>query len=218
MQAVAGNPNFETARYDSVFRTDARPSSARMKAAPLRLAKPSVELLPSYVAALERGWSHDNLRGAVAAAEELAQIRKDPAAFVASLDNREGVGLVTLPDGSKVPRLPGYRRWMWDGEFAGSIGLRWQRGTAALPEYCLGHIGYAVVPWKQGLGYATHALIAMIAEARAVGLPYVEITTEVENIASRRVILKAGGVLHEEFDKPAAYGGGRSLRFRAGGP
>ena len=28
-----------------------------------------------------------------------------------------------------MPRLPSYRLWMWDGEFAGSISLRWQPGT-----------------------------------------------------------------------------------------
>jgi predicted acetyltransferase len=180
----------------------------------MRLVQPSLDYLPSYVAALERGWSADNVRGAVAAAEELAQINEDPTKFLDSLENRQGGGSVTLPDGSKVPRLPSFRRWMWDGEFAGSIALRWQHGTAALPEYCLGHVGYAVVPWKQGHGYATQALLAMIAEAKSVGLPYVEVTTDAANVASQRVIQKAGGVLHEQFNKPAAFGGASSLRFR----
>jgi predicted acetyltransferase len=180
----------------------------------VHLVQPSLKFLPSYVAALERGWTPDNLRGAAAAEEELAKIKANAQHFVASLENREGIGEVTLPDGSKVPRLPGFRRWMWDGEFAGSIGLRWQAGTTALPEYCLGHIGYAVVPWKQGRSYATQALLAMLVEAKAVGLPYVEITTEVENVASQRVIEKAGGVVYEPFNKPAAYGGGASLRYR----
>jgi predicted acetyltransferase len=180
----------------------------------MRLVVPSLEYLPSYVDALERGWSFDNLRAA-AAGEELARIDQDAAGFVASLENRQGGGTpVTLPDGSTVPRLPGIRRWMWDGEFAGSISLRWQHGTASLPEYCLGHIGYAVVPWKAGRGYATEALRALMPEARALRLPYVEITTTVDNMASRRVIEKAGGVLHEQFNKPAAYGGALSLRYR----
>lgn len=26
--------------------------------------------------------------------------------------------------------LPGYHLWMWDGEFCGSINLRWHRGTS----------------------------------------------------------------------------------------
>ena len=64
-------------------------------------------------------------------------------------------------DGTTVPRLPGYLKWMWDGEFCGVIGFRWQPGTEALPPTCLGHIGYAVVPWKRGRGYATAALLAL---------------------------------------------------------
>jgi hypothetical protein len=72
---------------------------------------PSDEYLPSY-RALERGWSPDNLRPE-AAAEQLAQVQADPRAFLEGLVVLEPQGrTVTLPDGSKVPRLPGYRRWM----------------------------------------------------------------------------------------------------------
>lgn len=183
--------------------------------ATVKLVWPSSEYLASYVCALERGWSADNVRGKAAAEEELARIAADTAAFLASLVDREAKGEpVTLPDGSKVPRLPGYRRWMWDGEFCGSIGFRWQRGTEALPPYCLGHIGYAVVPWKQGLGYATKALRELLAGAAAEGLRYVEITTEPENIASRRVIEANGGKLVERFTKPQQFGSTPGLRYR----
>src|ERR1044072_6698351 len=129
----------------------------------MKLVWPSAEYLPSYVAALERGWSPDNLRGEVAAREELAAIAADAEAFLKSLVDIEApVPPTTLPDGTPVPRLPGYRRWLWDGEFCGSIGFRWQQGTEALPPYCLGHIGYAVVPWKRGRGSATRALGEML--------------------------------------------------------
>ena len=60
---------------------------------------------------------------------------------------------ISLPDGSTVPRLPGLSRWMWDGEFAGAINLRWQPGSRLLLPTCLGHIGYSVVPWKRRRGY-----------------------------------------------------------------
>jgi len=151
----------------------------------------------------------------VAADEELAEIAKDSAAFLSSLVDRGATGKpITLPDGSEVERLPGYRRWLWDGEFCGSIGFRWQRGTEVLPPYCLGHIGYAVVPWKQGRGYAREALRQLLPEARAEGLRYVEITTEPENIASRRAIEANGGMLVEHFTKPPQYGGTPGLRYR----
>ena len=181
----------------------------------MKLVWPAPEHLASYAAALERGWSPDNLRGEVAAREELGKIAADPAAFLAGLVDRDGKGPpITLPDGSTVPRLPGYRRWMWDGELCGSIGFRWQPGTAALPPYCLGHIGYAVVPWKQGRGYATLALGLLLPDARAQGLPFVELTTEPANIASQRVIVANGGVLVERFTTPAALGATEILRFR----
>jgi predicted acetyltransferase len=120
----------------------------------MQLVRPGPEHLSGYVAALECGWSHDNERGVEAAREELARIKADAPAFLASMEDREAKGPpIILPDGSTAKRLPSFRRWLWDGEFCGSIGLRWQPGTTALPPYCLGHIGYAVVPWKQRLGY-----------------------------------------------------------------
>ena len=181
----------------------------------VKLFWPSVEHLPSYVTALERGWSPDHLRGAEAAREQLQAIAADPEAFLSSLVVRSPNGeVLTLPDGSKFPRLPGYRRWMWDGEFCGSIGLRWQPGTSALPAHVLGHVGYAVVPWKQRRGYATEALRQLLPEARAEGLEYIEITTDPDNLASRRVVEINGGMLIEQFTRPAAYGGTPALRFR----
>lgn len=182
---------------------------------PLTLVRPALEHLPSYAAALRRGWSPDNVCGAEAAHAELARIAEDPQQFVASMVDREARGgPIALPDGSVVARLPGYRLWMWDDEMCGSIGLRWQPGTAALPPHCLGHIGYTVVPWKRRRGYATAALRQLLPMAKAEGLPYVHITTDVDNVPSQRVVEACGGELIEEFVKPAAYGGKPGLRFR----
>lgn len=179
----------------------------------MELVVPSFAYLDAYADALRRGWSADNIRLEVATREELAKIAADPRAFVASLDDREARGgPITLPDGSKVARLPGFRRWMWDGEFCGSIGFRWQPGTSALPSHVLGHIGYAVVPWKRGRGYATRALALMLDEARREGLDYVELTTDPNNEPSQKVILANSGALVERFWSPSY--GKEELRFR----
>jgi predicted acetyltransferase len=179
------------------------------------LLRPSAAELPAYVAALERGWSADNVRGAAAATEELESITRDAPLFLERMENREGLGdPISLPDGTKVARLPSFRRFIWDGDFCGVIGLRWQNGTSALPNYVLGHVGYAVVPWKRGQGHATRALALLLPEARAVGLTYLELTTPPDNLPSQRVILANGGRMVERFRKHEAYGGQEALRWR----
>ena len=180
----------------------------------LTLAVPSEAMLAAYTEALRRGWSPDNIRGEAAVREDLEWIDRDPCDFIASMVDRDAKGPpIALPDGSKVARLPGYRLWLWDGEFCGAIGLRWVPGTESLPPYVLGHIGYAVVPWKQRRGYATRALGLMLAKAAGEGLSRVQITTDPDNIASQRVIEANGGVLVERF-VARQYGDKEHLRYR----
>jgi predicted acetyltransferase len=184
--------------------------------ATLELRTPSLDLLPGFVDALHRGWSRDNVGLEKTIADDLRRIAEDAPAFVASLDDVAAAGgPITLPDGTQFARLPGYNRWLWDGEFCGSIGFRWQPGTSDLPPQVLGHIGYSVPEWKRGQGYATRALALILPDARARGLTHVDLTTDTGNIPSQRVITANGGVLVERFATPAAYDhAGDKLRFR----
>ena len=180
----------------------------------LALEKPSLQHLPEYAAALARGYSPSEVRPE-AAAEQLAKIQEDPAKFVADLDDPKALGgPIPLPDGTMVPRLPGFWRWLWDGEFCGSIQLRWQPGKSELPPTCLSHIGYSVAPWKRNRGYATRALGLLLIEAREQALAYVELTTDPANIASQKVITANGGKFIERFLKGPEHGSRESLRFR----
>ena len=186
----------------------------------VKLVVPSPERLAGYVAALERGWSPDNIRGAAAAQEALAQIAVDASPIFAVADDPQALGpQITTPDGTKRDRLPGLQRWLWVEEegadgFAGSINLRWMKGHAPLPPFVLGHAGYAVVPWKRQRGYATQALAQLLLLARGHGLPFVDLTTDEDNQPSQKVITANGGVVVERFNKPEMYGGKASLRFR----
>jgi predicted acetyltransferase len=176
---------------------------------------PGLLHLPAYRAALEGGWSPDNVNGAATARRELDSIADNPVAFLASLDDREALGEpIVMPDGTTRTRLPSYRRWLWDGDFCGSIGFRWQKGTASLPSHVLGHIGFGVIPRKRGHGYAAKAVLALLPDARALGLAHVDLTTSPDNIASQRSIERAGGKLIGSFTKDAAYGGDEGLLYR----
>lgn len=179
----------------------------------MELVVPSLDRLEAYADALRRGFWSDNTRREASAREELERIAADPAGFVASLDDPLANGSpITLPDGSTVPRLPGYRRWMWDDGFCGNVNFRWQAGTTALPPYCLGHVGYGVVPWKQRRGYATRALALQLPACRREGLAYIELTTDRDNLASQKVITVNGGTLDGDFR--AEQHGKDQLRWR----
>jgi predicted acetyltransferase len=180
----------------------------------MHLVRPTVEHLPGFLDALARGWDWTRGPGRTADAE-IARINADPERFLALMDDRDAAGgPVEVAPEVFVPRLPSITRWMWDGEFAGQISLRWQPGTPELPPTCLGHIGYGVVPWKRRRGYATEALRQMLPLAAAEGLPYVEITCDADNIASRRVIEANGAGPAQPFEKLPLHGGGMGLRFR----
>jgi len=182
---------------------------------PLELRWPGHEELPSYVDALERGWS-PNTMDDEAGRRQLIEIEDDADRFLASLAMDPGSTgpPVTLPDGSVADRIPGYDRWIWDGDFCGRIGFRWQPGTEELPPHVLGHVGYAVVPWKRRRGYASEALRRLLVDVADVGLRWIEVTTDPDNVASQRVIENAGGELVERFRYPPEYDRDIGLRYR----
>jgi len=155
------------------------------------LIKPSKALLPGYLAALEAGWSPSTTRDV--GGEQLAAIRADADEFLRDLTREDG-GVITLGDGAIVARLPSRVFWLWDGAFCGAINLRFVPGTLDLPPHVSGHVGYAVVPWKRGRGYATRALALLLPVALELGLPRVLATCDDGNAASRRVIEANGGI------------------------
>ena len=122
---------------------------------------------------------------------------------------------IAFPDGSAVPRLPASRCGCGTATSAGSIQMRWQPDTTDLPPTCLGHVGYSVVPWRRNRGYATAALRQLLPLAREIGLPWIDLTTDADNIASQRVIFANGGTLVEHFAKPESYGKPQAaMKFR----
>ncbi len=143
----------------------------------LSLDHPSLAHLPSFRTALAE--NHAEGRHLELKAEELPK-------YISGLTDR-----TASPKPGRVPKTV-----LWgvlDGEYVGRVSLRHEL-TAGLEAWG-GHIGYEVRPSMQGRGYG-HALLAgMLPYARALGLERVLLHCDDSNVASTRVIKKAGGVL-----------------------
>ena len=178
------------------------------------LRKPSAEISQSYFDALTKGFK-DKSRGITTTINDIPTIKSNFEVFIKSFDDLDASAqIITLPNGNEVERLPSITRWIWDQGFAGSISLRWQKGTSDLPYYCLGHIGYEVVEWKRNQGLATLALKSICELAKRMEMPFVEVVTDTDNIQSQRVIAKNNGVLLETFMKPTHMAQTLSNRYR----
>ncbi len=172
------------------------------------LVVPAREHLDSFAAALRTGWSPNNVRDV--SGEFLAEIEADADLFLANRNRADGRYM--KPDGTFQQMLPFITRWIWDGAFCGHVNLRWPADLGPLPEHVPGHLGYAVVPWKRRLGYAKLASAAALVEARKLGLSRIEVTTDLDNVPSRRIIEGQGGHLVEEFRHPL-FGDKPKLRY-----
>ncbi|ABC91348.1 hypothetical conserved protein [Rhizobium etli CFN 42] len=109
------------------------------------LLAPDLENLSGFEAALAAGWSPDPRRAGDQAyiGGELQRLRQDKLKFLDDLSPGDSQRTV-----SPSPRTV-LLFWIWDGEFCGSINLRFLQGTEQLPPEVSGHVGYSVVPWKQ---------------------------------------------------------------------
>lgn len=93
------------------------------------------------------------------------------------------------------------------GQLVGGIGFHHP------PQEGVVEIGYGVAPSRQRRGYATEAVNALVEVAFAHGAAAVVATVDADNVASRRVLEKAGFALvegqpapHYRLERP---GGGR---------
>ncbi len=93
--------------------------------------------------------------------------------------------------------VPDTELWLLDGdEFLGRIGIR-HRLTPFLLEVG-GHIGYDVRPSARRRGHATAMLREALVVARSLGIDPALLTCDADNVASRAVIERSGGVLEDE--------------------
>ena len=95
-----------------------------------------------------------------------------------------------------------------DHRLVGIIDLRHHINHPVLSTWG-GHVGYTVRPSERRKGYATQMLRLLLPHCKELGLRHILVTCNKDNIASEKVILRAGGV----FEKEIAGEGFFSKRF-----
>ncbi|MDO5037335.1 MAG: GNAT family N-acetyltransferase [Tissierellia bacterium] len=164
----------------------------------MKLIRPKEEYLPQYREAV-----HEDIKYR----PHVAGIFSDPNKVIAYASN--------LEKGIDLP--PGYVKattfWLIDGEkFIGQIGIRHQL-TPALLQFG-GHIGYEVRWSESGKGYGTKMLQMALPFCRSdLGLDRVLITCDEDNLASRRVIEKNGGIFENQVINHLARGRVKTRRY-----
>lgn len=152
------------------------------------LIAPDVALRASYVAAL----AEFHAEGRYSALD--ARALSEPARFADFVAERRAAGAA----GSCRPpyRVPETVLWWAEGtSFIGHVSIRHEL-TMWLFEQG-GHIGYDVRPSARRLGHATSMLAAALPFAAALGIDPALVTCMEDNVASRRVIERAGGELED---------------------
>lgn len=158
-----------------------------------RLVAPSVEFVPSLRAAARR---HGD--------DPQAAYSRDAAALA---DDELERHVQRFRDQETAPS-PGWvaatdRWWVEGDEFLARIQVR-HRLTPALRGHG-GHVGYHVVRDHRGRGHATAMLAAALPLCAGLGLECVLLTTDVDNVASQRVIETNGGLVWDVVDRRRRY-------------
>ncbi len=142
------------------------------------------------------GWAEADRWLGLMSAEPVQRIESlaDPAEFAAFCAAQRRLAE------EDAPRPAGYVadtvRWWVDGaEWLGRLSIR-HRLTRQLLDVG-GHIGYVVRPSARRRGHASAMLTAALPVARRLGIDQVLVTCDHDNVASRRVIEKAGGELED---------------------
>ena len=95
-----------------------------------------------------------------------------------------------------------YIYWAKTRDYLGYVSLRLGESPAL---YYLGHIGYRIEAEHRGHGYAARACRLMLPLLQRLRLESVVITTNVENIPSRKTCLRLGCVLERIAPVPPEY-------------
>jgi predicted acetyltransferase len=173
----------------------------------VQLGMPTVSVHASFLAAMAELRAEG--RGAPG---DRTEIGREIRMFGESWTSAEGFAAYVqgLVDQAREdsPRPEGYvpatTLWLLDREeYLARIAIR-HRLTDRLRQ-AGGHISYDVRPSARRRGYATMMLQEALPIARGLGITTALLTCDIDNVASRKVIERAGGVLQDQHEDKWRY-------------
>lgn len=163
----------------------------------MKLVLPSAEYKDSFIEAVKEFQQDDDYTHRTLAYKELSipELEADFESFVErKISSAQGEN---LPDGF----VPSTEYWFVDGtEYIGRVTVRHRLNEKLLN--IGGHIGYDIRPTKRGRGYGNEMLRLALQKAKEFGISRVLITTDMRNVASRKIIEKNGGILENQIPNP----------------
>jgi predicted acetyltransferase len=171
------------------------------KSVAARLEPPALSHQASFIAALREGF-HRGIQP-VCTPERIREIDADFAGYLREITSQ--TGMITLPTGEVVPRVPHSVHWLVEGDtFIGEVSIRHRLNDYL--KYAGGHIGDGITPSLRRQGYGRLILALAIEECRLLGIDKVLVTSLTANIASTRIIEANGGELENVIDDPDGRG------------
>ena len=141
----------------------------------------------------------------------MAEIDGDFARYLREITGQ--TGMITLPTGEAVPKVPHSVHWLVEGDaFIGEVSIRHRLNDDLRRSG--GHLGYGIRPSRRGRGYGRLILALALEECRRLGIARVLVTSKAANAASVRIIEANGGELGNVIDDPE--GGGPLRRYWIG--
>lgn len=164
------------------------------------LSRPTVRVRQSFLAAMAefraegRGSAEDDSM----IGSELREFTRHwstPAGFASYVDWLRNQNLENSPrPNGHVPSTTLW--WIQDDAYLGRLAIR-HRLTPYLRDFG-GHIGYDVRPTARRRGHATAMLTAALPVAHHLDITSALVTCDVDNVASRKVIERNGGVFADQ--------------------
>jgi len=152
----------------------------------IRLVKPNIKYKKSFLEAQEEFKKEDRQE------DKLKKLDDNFLAYIKLLKNQEKGK--DLPNGY----VPASVYWLIDGnKFIGKVSIR-HKLTESLKKWG-GHIGYEIRPSERRKGYGVKILALSLKKAKQLGFKKVLVTCNEDNIGSKKIIEKNGGIFENKI-------------------